>query len=348
MRFSKSSKTISTNLIVKGYDLIKPSFYLGGMKWDRVQLSHVFQTYADLKKDPSVGNRYRAYTRMEWDPENNVAVKAQSNDYYQSVEYNYQDGGKIRRFDEISNDFFYNPIIQRLISNDIEIAQQYPIVQFNKFLDVGLHQIRYQAAKGEASFSSPPWLHKDDEPLVFVHLLHVSKDIIGGDSLLAEKGVVTQVVQLKKPLDTLVLGKGTIHAVTPVGGKCIKKPATRDILLVTFKNSQNKNELPDSAINKPTNDRTDLNKDTSKAILIDKGTIHHQLESVGNPTLFNKNKFFTNATVEEISEKWRKKTSIAHISSSINLTLLAPTSNNNYRLNTSCDEEVTPPRNSSL
>ncbi len=244
MRFSKIYESIACSLVRQGYEFIKPTFYWRGLREREAYLRQAWETYTQLPKDTfSPGNRFRAYARMEWNPEQQKAVKSESSDYVQSTAYNYQDGGKVRQFEPISNAFFDNPITQKLIENDIQIARKYPFVQFDKSLQIGLHQIRYKAVKGEASYSSPAWLHKDDEPLVFVHLLNKSQGLLGGDNLLAKKGVITQVLRLKGPLETLVLGKDTIHAVTPMGGKYEDKPDTRDILLVTFQNHLPKPEL---------------------------------------------------------------------------------------------------------
>ena len=85
-------------------------------------------------------------------------------------------------------------------------------------------------------FSSPLWLHRDDEPLVFVHLFNVSDNALGGDNLIAtDFKTITHLIRLGNPLETLLLTKKPYHAVTPLGS-ADKNCAFRDILLVTFMN----------------------------------------------------------------------------------------------------------------
>ncbi|WP_234257490.1 2OG-Fe dioxygenase family protein [Pectobacterium sp. IFB5596] len=61
------------------------------------------------------------------------------------------------------------------------------------------------------------WLHKDDEDIVFVHLINVSSNMLGGDSLIAShpRGI-ERVLRLEQLFDTLVVNHDKLHAVTPV------------------------------------------------------------------------------------------------------------------------------------
>lgn len=231
-----TTRAILARLVDNGFDVIKPRYYLS--KADNNGLKQVLATFDKLEKDPAPGNRYRAYTRFYWDQANGSAIKDENNDYSQSPEYNYMDGGKIRKFAPICNEFLLNPVIQQLMANNIEIAKGSNIVNFDSSLEIGLHQIRYQAKSSEASYSSPPWLHRDDEPLVFVHLFRLSNNVIGGDNLIAESGkLINSVIRLRNPLETLLLTQKILHAVTPMGSSNSAN-SQRDILLVTFQNKK--------------------------------------------------------------------------------------------------------------
>ena len=94
------------------------------------------------------------------------------------------------------------------------------MVDFNRPVRIGLHQVRYLPTNNSVSFSSPPWLHQDDEPIVFVHLLNLSYNTIGGDSIIAEKGQkFTQVIKLQSPLETLCVINTKKH---PLGLRQVK------------------------------------------------------------------------------------------------------------------------------
>jgi hypothetical protein len=104
-------------------------------------------------------------------------------------------------------------------------------------MQIWVHLFRYKATVNSPAFSSPMWLHKDDEDVVFVHLIDRSKDMIGGDSLIApDSKHIERVIKLENRFDTLVVNHQKFHAVTPVGLKenSKEKFSTRDVILVTF------------------------------------------------------------------------------------------------------------------
>ena len=240
---STTQTSILTDLMQTGFAHIPPAFYLNtNTKENAAHLDQVQATYDSLPKDPNPGNRYRAYMRLNWCPEQETYVKAANNDYFQSKKYNYADGGKIRKFEVIDDAFVNNPVIQALIEKDLEIARQSNMFVFDSQMEIGLHQIRYQTTNEEAAYSSPMWLHKDDEPLVFVHLLDLTDNVLGGDNLIApDVRRISKILRLTSPLESLLLDKKVYHAVTPMG--CSDDGiARRDILLVTFQRREPESE----------------------------------------------------------------------------------------------------------
>ena len=145
-------------------------------------------------------------------------------------------GGAVRRFAPLTAGFRNNPLTQHLLQRDYEIARSTALVDWTRPVIIGLHQVRYHAIPQAPAISSPVWLHRDDEPVVFVHLLNLSACILGGDNLISSGDRrIDRVIRLTQPLDTLVLGQKVLHAVTPIGTN-INTGAFRDILLITFSN----------------------------------------------------------------------------------------------------------------
>ena len=123
------------------------------------------------------------------------------------------------------------PFLKKIIQKNLEFIGHYPDLSADT-LTLGIHFIRYYALEGKAAYSSPVWLHIDDEPLVFLHLLQLSDNLIGGDNIIAEsKGTIKNVFKLKKFMDTVILNRNTRHAVTPMGST--RGIAIRDIILFT-------------------------------------------------------------------------------------------------------------------
>ncbi|CAJ0952018.1 unnamed protein product, partial [Mesorhabditis belari] len=221
-----------------GFAHIKPDFYYSTDDSESFSNIETLQdTYSSLSRDSDPGNRHRAYASFQWSPLNNELIKKDSTDYFQAKEYNYIDGGKIRTFDPICPRYLKNSLLKSVVEKDIDLAKETGIIDFSSSVEIGLHQIRYVANGTEPAFSSPLWLHRDDEPLVFVHLFSLSENAIGGDNLIAKDvKTITHLIRLQKPLETLVLTKKPYHAVTPLGSS--HGAAFRDILLVTFMNKK--------------------------------------------------------------------------------------------------------------
>ena len=185
--------------------------------------------YEDLGDDPYAkdGIRIRAYTRYKFN-ESDGLTKDKDRTYFQTYESNNVDGGHKREFDELPIEFINHYFFMEIIKKDIDIIKK----RINsKEFEIGVHAIRYIAKEGSPSYSSPIWLHKDDEELVFLHFLYKTENTIGGDSVISRDGkTIDDIKNLDKFMDTLVLTRDFLHAVTPIGSK--ESKAYRDILLV--------------------------------------------------------------------------------------------------------------------
>jgi hypothetical protein len=161
--------------------------------------------------------------------------KDASSDYSQSPEYNRDHGGIVRHFTSIDDGVLRSSALAAILRIDQRIAQESGLVDFARDrIVMGLHQIRYGATASTVSYSSPMGLHKDDEDVVFVHLIDLTSNAIGGDNhLSAEAGHVDRMYRLTSPLETLALARKVFHGVTPLGSGDAN-PAHRDVLLVTF------------------------------------------------------------------------------------------------------------------
>lgn len=192
----------------------------------------LLQEFNQLEQDKSPGSRYRAYLKLCWNRNLNVIKRSADQKYYQTYNANNLDGGKFREFKILDHTIFHNEALQKIIHTNLEFIRQDQNLAKEDHLTLGIHFVRYAASEGEASYSSPIWLHIDDEPLVFLHLMQVSDNLIGGDSIIAEKkGAIKNVFRLKNFMDTMVLNRNARHAVTPMGST--KGLATRDIILFT-------------------------------------------------------------------------------------------------------------------
>jgi len=228
-----------------GYAYIPADFYYGNVFRDRA-LTELRADYRGLEAefglgelDPySPGNRYRRYAQLRVEPDSAEFEYGRFELYKQTKQYNPQTGGVVREYPLISPELQENPLLRRLLQSDIEFLRRYPRIDADPAeLMVGLHLFRYLAYPGDPAYSSPNWLHKDDENVVFIHLIGLSGNVVGGDNVIAPNAKQFEtVLRLADVFDTLVINHDKLHAVTPIGTSSRNPvaPARRDILLVTF------------------------------------------------------------------------------------------------------------------
>lgn len=228
-----------TNLSSDQYQRFEQSGYL---LWDKHQYaisdadqlaSSIKSTFQrDLALDASAGSRWRAYLKLIWHRESDAVEVAADQRYFQSAAANNMDGGKPRVFKGIDPALLQDPVFQKVLADNKAFIRDYEPLAEHQSLVFGIHFVRYLAEPGAISYSSPVWLHVDDEPLVFVHLIDLSQQAIGGDNIVANlDGELLSAVRLQNFFDTMVLNRNIKHAVTPLGA--VKQTAHRDIILFT-------------------------------------------------------------------------------------------------------------------
>lgn len=179
------------------------------------------------------GVRNRAYLKLIWNRQSDEVRLAKNQSYFQSAMSNVTDGGKVRQFAVMDKCILDFPIMKNVVSENLAMIRDFSPLKHHQELVLGLHFIQYKVNQYGASYSSPDSLHRDDEPLVFVHLLNLTPNAWGGDNLIAdlETKEITHVVRLEKPFETLVLTRDYYHAVTALGAR--EGEARRDIILFT-------------------------------------------------------------------------------------------------------------------
>uniref|UniRef100_A0AC34F2J9 2OG-Fe dioxygenase family protein n=1 Tax=Panagrolaimus sp. ES5 TaxID=591445 RepID=A0AC34F2J9_9BILA len=229
-----------------GYVFLPQKFYYPPSS-DNFQfhLDEIKSTFVDLKPDPySSGNRYRACSDYFYNPE------ISSFDFYkiplyQRPEFNAVDGGKARFYDCIDEKLYNNPAFNTLLNKDIDMVKRLEMVKFDESLLLEILQVRYSPGT-LPSYSTPSWLHIDDEDVTIVHLIHVDKNIIGGDTVISEDisgKNITKVLRLSKPFDTYMTNQTKFHAVTPMAkadetedGNENDAEVSRYVFIISFRN----------------------------------------------------------------------------------------------------------------
>ncbi|MGY2049553.1 2OG-Fe dioxygenase family protein [Methylobacterium sp. JK268] len=203
-------------------------------------LSRLQPYFAYLEEDPySPGRRFRAYAQCRKIKGSQITY-GHFEDYMQTPDYNPDTGGIVRSYPLIDARVTSDPVFNALIEADAALVDAYGRVGDPWQLTVGVHLFRYGASPDRPAYSSPVWLHRDDEDVVFVHLINRSANIIGGDSIIAtDARSIERVLTLRAIGDTLVVDHQKFHAVTPIGCEAPEHngqdaSSFRDIILVTF------------------------------------------------------------------------------------------------------------------
>ena len=216
--------------IVDGFRFVQGTRYMNGLRdYDHARFLDFFEQ--QVKPDPYATVRDRGMIKIAYDRASGTIRKNGNQAYFQSYSANNVDGGHVREFPPIDDDLISNEVFLHILKADAEVMNQYCHLVGKTSLDISVHFIRYKAEQGGASYSSPVWLHVDDEPLVFIHLLQLTDNAIGADSVISGmNGQPTNVMRLSDPFDTLIVDKTRKHAVTPLGSS--GGIAYRDVMLI--------------------------------------------------------------------------------------------------------------------
>ncbi|MBD2786223.1 2OG-Fe dioxygenase family protein [Xenorhabdus sp. DI] len=227
------------HLSSEGYSYIPSEYYksLEGIS-ESVQndyLQNLKNGYSHLTLDPySPGNRWRGYIQCKR-LEDGTLIFDHFIPYKQTKKYNPDTGDIVRNYPILPKSITENIILKSLLKDDIRFIEKYEKIGHIDDLTIGIHLFRYQAKFDSPAYSSPLWLHKDDEDVVFIHLISSSSNMLGGDNLIASTPkTIERVLRLQNSFDTIVVNHDKYHAVTPVGCSINGEIATRDIILVTF------------------------------------------------------------------------------------------------------------------
>lgn len=229
-----------------GYSFLPQEFWYWPSFADfRQHLEEIKSTFAVLKVDPySSGNRYRACSDYFFNSTTS-SFDFYKVPLYQRAMFNAVDGGKHRHYDPIDEKLYRNPAFNALLNKDIDLVKRLGTVKFDESLLLEILQVRYSPDENGPSYSTPSWLHIDDEDITIVHLIHVDDTIIGGDTVIAEDiqgHNITDVIRLTKPFDTYMTNQSKFHAVTPMG-TIGKKEANRYVFIISFRNVEEDEEV---------------------------------------------------------------------------------------------------------
>jgi hypothetical protein len=214
-----------------GYAHSSPEDFNHSKFIDSHEFKRAFRESVD--KDPEPGHRWRSYSAFEL--RGRTASLLPSKPYIQTRQYNTDDGDKARRFRPLDPAIAASASLHELIRFNVSVAKltNQSLFQGDGIL-IGVHMVSYRAVGSEVAFSSPVWLHRDQEEYVAVVLYELSHNVSGGENILANdhRNLVTK-INLTEEFESLILSKSGMHAVVPMSS-ANGRLAFRNIILITF------------------------------------------------------------------------------------------------------------------
>lgn len=197
--------------------------------------SHDFKRafHKSLDPDPQPGGRWRSYSAFAL--RGATAFLLPSNPYMQTRQYNEDDGDKPRQFRALDSAVVVSRSLKELIRFNLSVAKLTNQSLFHcPGILIGVHMVSYRAVGSEVAFSSPVWLHRDQEEYVSVVLYALSHNVSGGENVLANgPRTIVEKINLTEEFESLILSQSRMHAVVPVSSTN-GRLAYRNIILITF------------------------------------------------------------------------------------------------------------------
>ena len=192
-----------------------------------------------LKLDPYMADRGR-YRFRRYGLFNLSTITGRLNyipdaSFYQDININPLNGGKLRRFASLTKDSVKSLFLQELMLFDLAQLTSTTSVKVDWL--IGVHQIRIIAMPGVSGNPTPEGVHRDDETYTVQHLIK-RHNIDGGVSYFygseGEPERYPSVLRQLKYFDSYYFDNTLWHSVSPIILNMRGSEGYRDVLLIDF------------------------------------------------------------------------------------------------------------------
>jgi hypothetical protein len=170
-----------------------------------------------------------------------LSAKASTTDYaleqhqphFQSLNYNTLNGGIQRNYEPIEPHIITSNTMSTIIKFGLNIFSD--LSPYSNW-HIEIHQFRIDANDNSTSSPTPEGVHRDG--VSFVLMVMIDKNnIVNGETNIydSHKSPLTS-FKLTQPLDVAIVNDDRVfHGVTPIKQLNINEPASRDVLVITFR-----------------------------------------------------------------------------------------------------------------
>ena len=196
-------------------------------------------TWGDLGVDAYMadGGRYRRRRFGVFRATAEGIVRKPHQPHYQSRDYNPLNGGVERWFEPVTEAVARHPVMTAILQTcRLLFDQMTPVDVRPEAWHVEVHQFRIEARPGEEGRPTPEGMHRDGVDWVLVLMVR-RENVASGETTiydLLERPLGS--FTLTAPLDSALVDDSRVyHGVTPVAPLDSRRPAYRDVLVVTFR-----------------------------------------------------------------------------------------------------------------
>jgi hypothetical protein len=183
------------------------------------------------------GGRYRRRRHAVYEAARAGSVVRQPHQpHYQSREYNPLNGGVARWFAPVDTGIGDGPTLHAILKCAQAIFERLsPTPEWR----IEVHQFRIEARRGEQGQPTPEGVHRDGVDYVLVLLIDRVNIVSGTTTVHALNGEPLGNFTLTTALDAALLDDARVaHGVTAIEPLDADRPAYRDVIVVTFKQSR--------------------------------------------------------------------------------------------------------------
>ena len=200
---------------------------------------HFSHEWDRLKLDPYMGDggryRFRRYGLFNLSIITGRLNCIPDASFYQDININPLNGGKLRKFASLTKDSVENPFLQELMLFDLAQLTSTTSVKVDWL--IGVHQIRIIAMPGASGNPTPEGVHRDDETYTVQHLIK-RHNIDGGVNYFhgseREPERYPTVLKQLNYFDSYYFDHTLWHSVSPITLNMHGSEGYRDVLLIDF------------------------------------------------------------------------------------------------------------------
>ena len=156
--------------------------------------------------------------------------------HYQSLDYNPLNGGVFREFAPVQQEIVLGQTVNSFLTLGLQVfGRLIPDAAWH----IELHQFRIEASPNQHGKPTPEGIHRDGTD--FVLIMMVKRENVASGMTTMHDLELRQLASftLTKPFDTaMVNDRRYMHGVTPVEQIDPHRPAYRDVLVATFRNTK--------------------------------------------------------------------------------------------------------------